>query len=470
MTRLPDDDRKGGGPPAVLRYDGRRLVPVFHKPIPELSVSLSVNGTSFATLLASPHDLHYLVAGFLRLQGVIRTPADLLTLTVFEQQGAVSVRIRGDAPRCPVFGPSRDPGEEAGSPGADAAGRPVLLPGSGPFFRPEAVFRIMGLLSRMEDGCREHGGMHRAGAGDGERLLLSAEDIGRHNAVDRVAGEALLKGIDLSGRILAVTGRVSSGVASKAAFLGVSTIVSPTCPTESAIRSCRDRGITLIGCVRGGRFNVYSHPGRIATSLAAGRIGGVTGAILSGGTSRRMGCDKALLPYRGGRFIEAIYRKMAELFEDVIVVGPEAGQYDFLPCRVVPDRFPGMGALSGIHSALFHCATDRVFVVGCDMPHIKGDLVRYLCSFPDEADAVIPEGACGPEPLYALYRKTALPAVEEALRDGRRGLLSFHEGLRVQRVGRDTVDRIDPGLTAFRNINTPEDYFRFRREGDFPPA
>jgi FdhD protein len=257
-------------------------------------------------------------------------------------------------------------------------------------------------------------------------------------------------------------------MASKAAFLGVSTIVSRAAPTDSAVRTCGEVGITLVGCVRGGRFNVYSHPGRITTEWAAGKIAGVTGAILSGGPSSRMGCDKALLPYRGGRFIEAIHRKMADLFDEVIVVGVESDQYDFMQCRRVPDLFPGMGALGGIHSALLHSVTDRVFVVGCDMPHIKGDLIRHLCALADDADAVLPEGETGLEPLHAVYRKSALPAVEEALRAGRRGLLSFHENLRVRRIARDTVEAIDPGMTAFRNINTPEDYFRFRRDGESP--
>lgn len=466
--KLPGDDQKGGGEPTVLRYDGRRLVPVAYTPMPEFSIVLSVNGAPFATLIASPHDLHYLMAGFLRLQGVIRTPADLLSLTVSEREGSVSVRVRGEVPERPSPVPLHGLDGEIDHLEPDTSGRKVQLPGSGPFFRPEAVIRTMGLLTRSEEGRREAGGMHRAAAGDGERLLLFAEDIGRHNAVDRVAGEALLKGIDLSGRILATSGRVSSGMAAKAAFLGVSTVVSRSSPTDPAIRICGELGITLVGCVRGERFNVYSHPDRISTTGPVGRIEGVTGAILSGGPSTKMGCDKALLPYRGGRFIEAIHRKMAELFDEVIVVGSEPGQYDFMPCRLVPDLFPGMGALAGIHSALFHSATDRVFVVACDMPHIKGDLIRYLCGFADEADAVLPEGDCGLEPLHAVYSKSALPAVEEALRDGRRGLCSFHETLRVRRVGRDTVESIDPGLSAFRNINTPEDYFQFRRDGESP--
>jgi len=468
MARLPGDDRKGSGEPTVLRYDGRRLVPVVHTPISEMSVALSVNGAPFATLVASPHDLHFLVAGFLRLQGVIRAPADLLTLTVFEQQGSVSVRLRGEAPRRPPpsLGPEFDGGDAPLF--YEVPIRPVLFPGTGPFFRPDAILGVMGQLSRPEEGNRESCCIHRAGAGDGERLFLVAEDVGKHNAIDRIAGEALLKGIDLSGKILATSGRVTSGAASKAAFLGVSTIVSKNVPTDPAIRICREVGITLVGCVRGGRFNVYSHSGRITTTGTAGKIAGVTGAILSGGPSSRMGCDKALLPYRGGRFIEAIHRKMAELFDEVIVVGVEPEQYDFMPCRCVPDRFPGMGALAGIHSAMVHSTTEHVFVVGCDMPHIKGELIRYLCAVAEEADAVIPEGENGLEPLHAVYRKSALPAVEEALRSGRRELCSFHDCLRIRRVGRETVEGIDPGMSAFRNINTPEDYYRFRRDGESP--
>lgn len=453
MSRLPGGDQNGGGDSTVLRYDGRRLVPVVHTPVPELSVALTVNEAPFATLIASPHDLHYLVAGFLRSQGVIRTAADLLSLTVCEERGSVSVRIRGGPP-------------ERISPAA----APVQLPGSGPLFPPEAIFGTMSQMARAAEGCQGGGGIHTAGAGDGERLLVFAEDVGRHNAVDRIAGEALLKGIDLSGRILAVPGRVSSGVVGKAACLGCSAIASHAAPTDPAIRVCAERGITLVGCIRGGRFNVYAHPERISTSGSAGKIPGVTGAILSGGPSRRMGCDKALLPYRGGRFIEAIHRKMAELFDEVIVVGGDPDQYAFMPCRRVKDLFPGMGALAGVHSALLHSATDRVFVVACDMPHVKGDLIRHLCAVADDADVVAPEGRGGLELLHALYRKSALPAVEEALRSGEKDLCSFHGKLRVHRVGRDAVERIDPGLSAFRNINTPQDYFRFRRCGDSLPG
>jgi len=436
--------------------------------MPEITVALSVNNSPFSTLIASPHDLHYLVAGFLCMQGVIRTPADLLSLSVSDKKGTVSVRVR-DSASAPVHPPAPSWKEPSHALRTGLSERVVVrAPSSGPFFRPEAIFLTVGLLTRAEETCHVNGEIHRAAAGDGKRLLLYAEDIGQHNTIDRIAGEALLKGIDLSGKILVTSGRVSSWLAGKAGFLGVSVIISQVPPTDAAIRICEDQGITLIGCVRGERFNVYSHSIRIVTDKSLGKIAGVTGVILSGGQSLMMGCDKALLPYRGGRFIEAIYRKMTDLFDEVIVVGPDSGRYDFLPCRCVPDRFQGMGALAGIHSALHHSRTERIFVVACDMPHIKGDLIRYICAFQDESDIVVPEGDNGLEPLYALYNKSVLPFVEQALCSGKRDCCSFHEKVRVLRVPKKMVERIDPSLSAFRNINTPEDYFRFRRDGGFP--
>jgi molybdopterin-guanine dinucleotide biosynthesis protein MobB len=265
--------------------------------------------------------------------------------------------------------------------------------------------------------------------------------------------------------ILATSGRVSSEMASKAASLGISVIASRTSPTDLAARICGELGITLAGYVRGRRFNVYAHPERIAVRKEAERIRGVTGVILAGGKSLRMGSDKALLPFQGGRFLEAIHRRMAELFEEVIVVTGVPGQYGFLPCRRVPDLFEGAGALAGIHSGLHHSGTDLVFVAACDMPHLNGELVRHLCGLAEGADVVVPEGEKGIEPLHAVYRKSALPAIEKALRDGERRVVSFFDRVSVRKVGLPEVSRLDPSLEAFRNINTPEDYYRLRDGG-----
>jgi molybdopterin-guanine dinucleotide biosynthesis protein MobB len=239
-------------------------------------------------------------------------------------------------------------------------------------------------------------------------------------------------------------------------------IASRTSPTDLAARICGELGITLAGYVRGRRFNVYAHPERIAVRKEPERIRGVTGVILAGGKSLRMGSDKALLPFQGGRFLEAIHRRMAELFEEVVVVTGAPGQYGFLPCRRVPDLFEGGGVLAGIHSGLVHSGTDLVFAVACDMPHIHGELVRHLCGLAEGVDVVVPEGDKGLEPLHAVYRKSALPAIEKALRDGERRVVSFFDRVTLRRVTAEEVSRLDPSLDAFRNINTPEDYFRLR--------
>jgi FdhD protein len=440
-------------------------VPGDHNPVKEYPLALTVNGVELATLIASPHDLHYLVAGFLRMQGLIRAPGDLLTLSVCQEFGAASARIRGEAPTglSPTLTSGCGAGVSFHVPGA--AGKPVQIPSAGPLCPPDALFSAMAALARAAESYRSSGGIHSAAVSDGERLLLFAEDIGRHNTLDRIAGEALLRGIDLSGRILAASGRVSSEMAAKAASLGISVIASRTSPTDLAARICEELGITLVGYVRGRRFNVYAHPERIAVRKEAGRIPGVTGVILAGGKSRRMGSDKALLPYQGGRFIEAIHRRMAELFEEVIVVTGAPGRYDFLPCRRVPDLFEGMGALAGIHSGLRHSGTDLVFVAACDMPGLNGDVVRHLCGLAEGADAVVPEGEKGPEPLHAVYRKSALPAIEKALRDGERRVVSFFDRVTVRRVGLSEMSRLDPSFEGFRNINTPEDYYRLRDVG-----
>ena len=464
MSRLPGDDAKGGDAPAVLRYDGCRLAPSHHLPVREVPVALTVNGVALATLIASPHDLHFLVAGFLRVQGLVRSAGDLLTLSVCEDFGAVSVRIRGEVPDriTPTFTSGCGAGISFHVPAS--AGRPVQLPSAGPFVPPESVFSAMDALARTCEAYRGSGGIHSAGAWDGERLLLFAEDIGRHNTIDRIAGQALLAGIDLSGRILVASGRVSSEMAAKAGSLGISMIASRTSPTDLAVRICGELGITLVGYVRGRRFNVYTHPTRI-TAPAAVRIPGVTGVILAGGGSTRMGSDKALLPYQGGRFIEAIHRRMEELFEEVIVATGETTRYDFLPCRRVTDVYAGMGALGGIHAALRASGSEKVFVVACDMPHLAPDLIRHLCSLAEEADVVVPEGEGGLEPLHAVYRKGVLPVVEDALRDGQCRVISFFDRVRVRRVPLAEVERIDPCRSAFRNINTPGDYYRFRDGG-----
>jgi len=199
-------------------------------------------------------------------------------------------------------------------------------------------------------------------------------------------------------------------------------------------------------------------------------IPNVTGVILAGGQSSRMGSNKALLPYRGGRFIEAIYRQLSELFLEVLLVTNNPEQYDFFHCRKVADLYPGMGALAGLHSGLYHSNTPHVFAVACDMPYLASSLIRRLAGLRQEVDVVIPEGDAGLEPLHAIYGQRCLAPMEHALKNNRKRIISFFPEVTVRTYCSAEVALLDPAFDSFRNINTPDDYFRMRSEKQCPDS
>jgi len=195
----------------------------------------------------------------------------------------------------------------------------------------------------------------------------------------------------------------------------------------------------------------------------AGPTAGVTAVILAGGQSRRMGSNKALLPYRGGRFIESIYQQLSELCEEVLLVTNSPEQYAFLPCRSVRDLFPGMGALAGLHAGLHASRTPHIFGVACDMPYLSHTLIRALLARRYQADVVIPQSPNGLEPLHAVYSQSCLPAMEQSLLAGRRRIVSFFPQVGVHTFSSDHVATIDQDFSSFSNINTPADYFELRK-------
>lgn len=424
----------------------------------EFPLKLLVNGSELATLIASPHDLRFLVAGFLYLQGYVRSVEDFEMLSVCEDFGVANVRIKGELPerQAPVLTSGCGTGISFSIPSAPAGSSLTDKP-AGKGFPADAVFTLFEDLARQADRYRRHGGIHSAALGDEHGIVLYAEDLGRHNTIDRLAGEALLRGIDIRGKLLATSGRISSEMAAKAAMLGISLIASRTSPTDMALRICQEAGIALIGYVRGDRFTVYAHPERISQP-GHGLIEGVTGVILAGGASSRMGRDKGLLEIGGKPFIEVMYATLSGLFPEVIVVTNDPQRYSFLPCRMVPDIHPGNGALAGIHAGLSACSTERAFVTGCDLPLLRPDLIRYLASLPDAVDAVVPRTPDGLQPLHAIYRRECLPVMEKRMQDGDASVMNLLAELTIRTVTSEEIASFDPAFSSFRNINTPEEY------------
>lgn len=194
-----------------------------------------------------------------------------------------------------------------------------------------------------------------------------------------------------------------------------------------------------------------------------GVIPGVTGVILAGGRSSRMGSDKALLPCREGLFIEAIYRCLAGLFDEVLVVTNTPRAYHFLPCRKVADRFAGGGPLAGLHAGLYHSGAPCIFAVACDMPFLDPELVRLLAGRVSGADLVLPESGSGLEPLHAFYGRSCLGIMAQQLAAGERRIASILSHLAVEIVERGEVASVDPLFHSFCNVNTPGEYYRFRK-------
>ena len=438
----------------MLRYENGVLSEIPNDMPAEYPLKLTVNGREIATLVSSPHELRFLVAGFLRTQGFVKETGDFLAMGVCDESGEANVRIRGEIPE--RLTPVLTSGCGTGISFSFNAGVPKSAPPE-TVFPPEVIFAMMREMARLSVRYGRHGGIHSAAVSDGTSILLHAEDLGRHNTIDRLAGQALLTGIDLSGCLLLTSGRVSTEMAAKAASFGVALIASRTSPTDMAVRICREAGIGLVGYVRSDSFRIAACPERILMT-AQKRFADVTGVILAGGESRRMGRNKALLEVNGERMIETAYRCMAELFDEVLLVTNTPEIYDFIPCRKIADIHPGMGPLGGIHAALTNSTAERAFVTACDMPGLNPQLIRELCSIQGGGDVVIPETPGGLEPLHAVYTKSCLPKMEKMLLTGERRILSFFDLAQVRIVTRGRIADIDPDYASFRNINTQEDY------------
>lgn len=441
-----------------FNYRDNCLQPVRTGVVSEYPVQLIVNGREIATLIGSPHDLRFLVAGFLRLQGFVSALSDFEMFSVCDEFGTANVKIKGELPERlkPVLTSGCGTGISFSMP---AAISPPQTAEQKYRIQPAHIFSLMEDLAKKAAHYRSHGGIHSAAVGRSGRLMLYAEDLGRHNTFDRIAGEALFKGIELSGCELVTSGRVSTEMVAKAALLGIKLIASRTSPTDMAVKLCEQADICLVGYLRGTSFNVYSHPEVIEEFPSSGKIADVTGVILAGGASSRMGRNKALLEVNGSPIIAGTYRTLASLFHEVIIVTNSPRDFDFIPCRKVPDIYPDIGSVAGLHSALANSTTERTFVTACDMPFVDPYIIRHLCALhQDEYEAVVPFSEGGQEPLHAVYRSKCRELFESAINNGERKILDILPRMKVRTVTWEEIKAIGGSKAVFLNVNTPEEY------------
>jgi FdhD protein len=240
---------------AYYSWKTGRLREIKGEVVREHPLTVFVNGQKFITLLCSPAKLDCLVVGYLWLEKVIASVDDIRRLTVSEVDGRAEVELAG---------PVELPKERILTSGCGGGITFRIDPRV--FARIESPLRVppARLFQRMKDlyhqavGYRSSRGIHGAAMADPDRLLFMAEDVGRHNAVDKVVGEALLKGVSTRDRILLNTGRISSEMLLKGARMGVPLVVSRTSPTEMAVGLAEQLGITVVGYLQHDTFNLYA--------------------------------------------------------------------------------------------------------------------------------------------------------------------------------------------------------------------
>jgi molybdopterin-guanine dinucleotide biosynthesis protein A len=181
----------------------------------------------------------------------------------------------------------------------------------------------------------------------------------------------------------------------------------------------------------------------------------VIGVILAGGESRRMGRDKAFLPFGDRTLIEMVAARLRKACDDVLVVARDPAPFQTIGLRAVADALPERRSLVGIYTGLLHAA-GPAFVCGCDMPFLCPPLIRYMGGCAASADVVIPR-LKDYEPLHAVYTPACLEAIRHVLAAGGRNADILSE-VRAQILEEADLRRFDRTLRSFVNVNTPDEY------------
>ncbi|MHB1273211.1 MAG: formate dehydrogenase accessory sulfurtransferase FdhD [Rhodanobacter sp.] len=241
----------------------------------EVPLAMVYNGVSFAVMMATPHDLADFALGFSLSEGLIDMPAQLLQLQVRTLLEGIelAMRVADDAP---VMQPGRArerllPGRSGcgicGTRDLEQAVRQPAPVDTGRTFAPDALEQALAQLQTLQPMNAATGAVHAATWADHNgQIVLVREDVGRHNALDKLIGAMRRNGIDPNDGMALVTSRASYEMVTKAASAGITLLAAVSAPTALAIELARSAGVTLIGFARPGTHNVYTHPHRLLSA------------------------------------------------------------------------------------------------------------------------------------------------------------------------------------------------------------
>ena len=229
----------------------------------ENALTLFINGQEIVTIMCTPEKLNCLVVGFLCSEGFIGGMKDIETMRICPDESVADIRLKAKEIILPK---KRILNSGCGGGQSFELGEGLEPVRSSFSASPEQVLSSVQKLLQEDADQGQNGrrkGMHRSALSDGEKLFVVAEDIGRHNTIDKVWGECILRKIPTAGRILVTTGRISSDMLIKAAKMGVPVVASLNSATSRAVELGARLGVTVVGYARGSRCSVFCDEKRL---------------------------------------------------------------------------------------------------------------------------------------------------------------------------------------------------------------
>jgi FdhD protein len=250
----------------ILKVSGNNVDGVVDSVASELPVTLVINNEPLVTLLCTPSELEELAVGFLLTEGILRDKKTIKKLEVDEKELSVRIELSDLPSDFSKMFEKRTISSGCGKGITFTSYRTEAdrrIEAKGYLLSLEDIRKLLSTFRNISKLYLETGGVHSAGLSDGKEILSFSEDIGRHNAVDKLIGKAFLKSIPVENKILITSGRVTSEIMTKAGRNRFPVLISRAAPSCMAISYAEDMGITLIGFARGERMNIYTWPNRI---------------------------------------------------------------------------------------------------------------------------------------------------------------------------------------------------------------
>jgi molybdopterin-guanine dinucleotide biosynthesis protein A len=207
------------------------------------------------------------------------------------------------------------------------------------------------------------------------------------------------------------------------------------------------------------------------TDNGAELIAALTGVVLAGGENRRFPFLKGFIPVGEGTIMDRSLQLMSGIFARLLVSTNTPERYFPFGVPMVGDILKSGGPMSGLHASLIQAGAEGIFVLACDMPFVKPELIRFICwrhenaSRHEEWDATIPVCHGRPQPLMGIYRRSLIPRLEEGIIQGKGALRRFLGEIKADLIPEEDLRRIDADGLSFVNINTVEDYERVMGSG-----